>query len=161
MYRRWPTVDHLAAAALLKLTEADNPLPDTGALDSDLHALLSQIVDLLNRPEILRVVRGVAALNDDGPASSAKAAFFDARFADATRLIDRAVERGELPPGVDADRTIETLAAPAYMRALLENQPLDADLIDSSVAIAIAGARATAQSRTSSDQTRSSINRRR
>lgn len=145
VYRRWPTINHLTAAALLKLTETDNPLPDTGSLEGDLHALLTQIVALLNRPEVLRVVRSAAAIDrdEDGSVTAGKAAFFDARFAEAGLIVQRAIERGEIAADTDPHLLIEALVAPSYLRALLENRPLDADLVDSSVRIVLGALQAT------------------
>lgn len=139
VYRRWPTTNHLTAAALLKLAETDNPLPDTGALETDLRALLTQIIALLNRPEVLRVVRSAAAIDgdEDGSVMAGKTAFFDARFADATLIVERAIDRGEIPSDTDPHLLIEALVAPSYMRALLENRPLDEEHIDSSVRIVV------------------------
>ncbi|WP_236757483.1 TetR/AcrR family transcriptional regulator [Aeromicrobium sp. PE09-221] len=140
VYRRWPTPNHLTAAALLELAERDNPLPETGSLEGDLRALLGQIVALLNRPEVLRVVRSAAALDhrDDESVLAGKNAFFSSRFASATSLVGRAVERQEIPPDTDADLLIETLVAPAYMRALLSNRPLDQTFIEDSLRVALA-----------------------
>ncbi|WLP89404.1 TetR/AcrR family transcriptional regulator [Gordonia sp. NB41Y] len=148
VYRRWPTTNHLAAAALVKLAERDNPLPDTGTLETDLEAFLRQIVALLSRRGVLRVVRGAAAMDDDDSSViAAKAAFFPRRFTNATPLVDRAIARGELPAGTDAFRLIETLVAPAYLRALLVDRPLDEEFIDTSVRFAIAGALADPRTR--------------
>ncbi|WP_312870452.1 TetR/AcrR family transcriptional regulator [Gordonia asplenii] len=144
IYRRWPTVDHLTAAALLRLAAVDNPIPDTGSIEGDLHALLTQIVALLNRPRVLRVVRSAAALDDDSTGSirAARSAFFDHRFATATSIVERAIGRHELPADTDAYQLIEAISAPAYMRALLGNRPIDDDFIAATVAYALAGARA-------------------
>lgn len=144
VYRRWPTINHLAAAALLKLAATDNPLPDTGTLEGDLRALLNQIIALLNRPEVLRVVRSAAAIDgdEDGSVIAAKSAFFDARFAAARPIVDRAIERGEIADNTDPHLLIEALVAPAYMRALLENRALDDELVETSVRIVLGALRA-------------------
>ncbi|WP_059039192.1 TetR/AcrR family transcriptional regulator [Gordonia desulfuricans] len=143
VYRRWPSTNHLAAAALLKLADDDNPLPDTGSLENDLRELLEQVVALLSRREVMRVVRGAAAMDDDDPTvAAAKDAFFSRRFANSTLIVKRAIARGELPAGTDAFRLIETLVAPAYLRAILVDRPLDDELVDTCVRFAIAGARA-------------------
>ncbi|MEH3130143.1 MAG: TetR/AcrR family transcriptional regulator [Mycolicibacterium neoaurum] len=146
VYRRWPTINHLTAAALLKLAQVDNPLPDTGTLGGDLRALLHQIVALLSRPEVLRVVRSSAAIDpgDDGDGSvlAGKSAFFETRFAEASLIVDRAAKRGEIASNTDAYLVIEALVAPAYMRALLDNRPLDQNLVDSSVAMVLGALKA-------------------
>lgn len=145
VYRRWPTVNHLAVAALLRMAALDNPAPDTGSIEGDLRALLSQIVDLLNRPEVLRVVRSAVAMDDeDGAVSAARTAFFDTRFAAATPIVERAVGRAELRGDTDPYRLIEALVAPAYMRALLGNRPIDDAFVDSSVAFTLAAVGAAA-----------------
>lgn len=142
VYRRWPTTSHLTAAALLRLASRDNPVPDTGSLASDLRSLLSQIVALLNRPEVMRAVRSAAAIDGDAPeVVAAKDAFFDHRFQAAASIVERAVARGEIPPGTDPDFLIEALVAPAYLRALLLNRPLDERLVDECVTLALATCR--------------------
>lgn len=152
IYRRWPTTNHLTAAALLKLAETDNPLPDTGSLEADLRALLTQIVALLDRPEVLRVVRSAAAIDGDEDSSvmAGKSAFFDARFADAKLIVERAIERGEIGRDTDPYLLIEALVAPSYMRALLENRPLDRQHIDSSVRIVMGALKSAAVTRPAS-----------
>lgn len=144
VYRRWPTVNHLAVAALLRMAALDNPAPDTGSVEGDLRALLRQIVDLLDRPEVLRVVRSAVAMDDDpdGAVNAARTAFFENRFAAAAPLVEQAVSRAELPAGIDPYQLIESLVAPAYMRALLGNRPIDEAFIDSTVAFTLAAARA-------------------
>ncbi|GEE03766.1 TetR family transcriptional regulator [Gordonia spumicola] len=139
VYRRWPSVGHLIAAALLRLTATDNPIPDTGSVEDDLATLLSQIVALLTRPDVMRVVRSAAAIDDGGAFAATRAAFFDARFTASAAIVERAVARGQLPAGTDSHRLIETLVAPAYMRALLGSRGFDDDFVDSSVAATLHG----------------------
>ncbi|MDR2279566.1 MAG: TetR/AcrR family transcriptional regulator, partial [Gordonia sp. (in: high G+C Gram-positive bacteria)] len=109
VYRRWPSADHLVSAALLSLADADNPIPDTGSLEGDLSALLTQIVNLLRRPEVIRVVRSAAALDGGITVDEARTAFFSSRFAASSVIVERAVARGELPAATDPYRVIESL----------------------------------------------------
>ncbi|MEU6591705.1 TetR/AcrR family transcriptional regulator [Streptomyces sp. NPDC046881] len=134
VYRRWPTPADLAGGAVAHLAQTDNPVPDTGTLEGDLRTLLSQIIKLVHRPEVERILRAAAAL-DGGNAMSAHAreSFWRTRFTGAGRIVERAVERGELAAGTDPDAVIELLVAPAYMRLLLTNRPLDDELLDGSV----------------------------
>ena len=135
VYRRWPTSADLAAAAISHLTQADNPIPDTGSLDGDLQALLAQIVGLLRRPEIVRILRAAAAFDSSHPsAAQARTEFWDRRFAGSRVIVERAVRRGELAEDVDAYALIEFLVAPTYLRVLLVDRPVDDELMHSSVA---------------------------
>ena len=59
-------------------------------------------------------------------------------------MIERAVERRELRPDVDAHEIVERLVSPLYFRALVSGEPLDDTLIRSSVASALCQARGRA-----------------
>jgi AcrR family transcriptional regulator len=134
VYRRWPTKADLAAAAIGELAAAENPLPDTGSLEGDLTTLLTQIVELLRRPDIERVARASVALSSDDPdQAQARMAFYRMRTAGSAQVAVRAIERGALPAGTDPEAVIEQLVAPAYLRLLLTGGPLDDALVTASV----------------------------
>ncbi|MFE5896940.1 TetR-like C-terminal domain-containing protein [Streptomyces sp. NPDC056488] len=138
VYRRWRNKAHLAADALSELARVENPIPDTGTLEGDLRALLVQIVAILERPEVRRVLLAVVALPAGDPeAVRAKDAFWAERFAGAAALVRRAVERGELPVDADPYELIEDLAAPVYFRLLVTGRPLDGRFVDRSVALVL------------------------
>ncbi|MFJ8695635.1 TetR-like C-terminal domain-containing protein [Streptomyces roseolilacinus] len=138
VYRRWPSKAHLAADALSELARTGNPIPDTGTLAGDLRVLLGQVVALVERPEVRRVIVTVVSLApDDDEVVRAKEAFWEARFAGAAAIVARAVERGELPADTDPYELIEDLAAPAYFRLLVTGRPLDDRLIERSVELAL------------------------
>ncbi|WP_162234640.1 TetR/AcrR family transcriptional regulator [Gordonia phthalatica] len=140
VYRRWPTVGDLAAAALLRLAARGNPIPDTGSLVEDLRLLLTQVTELLARPEVLRVVRSAVVAEGDA-ARHARNAFFQQRFAASSVIVERAIARGELPPDTDGLRLIESLVGPAYMRALFGYREIDDDFVESSIASVLATVR--------------------
>ncbi|WP_051720449.1 TetR-like C-terminal domain-containing protein [Streptomyces sp. NRRL F-2799] len=139
VYRRWPSKVHLAADALSELARVENPIPDTGTLEGDLRELLSQVVALIERPEVRRVILTVVSLAGDAEVVRAKEVFWEARFAGAATIVSRAVERGELPSDTDPYEVIEDLAAPAYFRLLVTGRPLDSRLVERSVALALNG----------------------
>ncbi|MFI8350426.1 TetR-like C-terminal domain-containing protein [Streptomyces sp. NPDC085596] len=138
VYRRWPSKAHLAADALAELAGAENPIPDTGTLEGDLRALLTQVVGLVERPEVRRVIRAVVSLAaDDDEVVRAKEAFWAGRFAGAAAIVERAVERGELPADSDPYEVIEDLAALVYFRLLVTGLPLDGRVVDRSVRLVL------------------------
>ena len=139
VYRRWSTTHDLAAAAVAHLAQAENPIPDSGTLEDDLRALLSQIFALLRQPEVERILRTVAALDSrNTDAVEARKSFWRSRFADSAHIVERAVDRGELPMGTDPAVLVEFLVAPAYLRLLLLDRPLDDALFEHSVRATIA-----------------------
>jgi AcrR family transcriptional regulator len=130
VYRRWPTKADLVTAAIGELAAAKNPLPDTGSLTGDLTTLLTQIVDVLRRPEIERLARASVAVAGDNPEQTeTRTVFYRTRIAGSSQVAVRAIERGELPAGTDPEAVIEHLVAPAYLRLLLTGGPLDAALV--------------------------------
>ncbi|WP_206051066.1 TetR-like C-terminal domain-containing protein [Nocardioides speluncae] len=138
VYRRWPSKAHLAAEALADLARLENPVPDTGTLAGDLRAFLTQIVELIGRADIQRLLRTAASLDPaDDELAQARRGFWEARFAGAAGIVERAVRRGELPSDADAYELIEDLAGVAYFRLLVTGRPLDERMIERSVARAL------------------------
>ncbi|MFC9033669.1 TetR-like C-terminal domain-containing protein [Streptomyces arboris] len=137
VYRRWPSKAHLVADALSEFAKTGNPIPDTGTLEGDLRALLCQVVALVERPEVRRVILTVVSLTADDEVVAAKDAFWEERFAGAAAIVTRAVERGELSADTDPYELIEDLAAPVYFRLLVTGRPLDDRLVDRSVELAL------------------------
>lgn len=138
IYRRWPTQAHLAAAAIADLAGAQNPIPDTGTLEDDLRALLTQIVGLLEQPGVRRVIRTVISLDESDPTiTDLKAEFWATRFAGSAAIVTRAIARGELPADTDPHEVIEELCSPVYFRTLVTGRPLDDAVVDSSVGMVL------------------------
>jgi hypothetical protein len=54
-------------------------------------------------------------------------------------VLQRARDRGELRPGVNAQLTIETLLGGLYVRLLLTREPIDDTLIEHLVDLVLAG----------------------
>jgi hypothetical protein len=61
-----------------------------------------------------------------------------------TVIVDRAVQRGEVPAGTDAAGIIRTVTALIYYRLFIAGEQAGEDLADSAAAIAAAAARAGA-----------------
>jgi AcrR family transcriptional regulator len=129
VYRRWPTKPQLVLATVEHLTTSAVVVPDLGSFEKDLAEFAQRLIAYLGRPEIARMVRALVAASSDEPAFlAARAAFWRLRFGGSTRLVERAMARGELASGADPHEVIETLAAPIYFRLLLTGDPLDSHL---------------------------------
>jgi len=140
VYRRWPTRPRLAVDALLEMAGNAAPVPDTGALRDDLASFLGSIHEVLLNPRLLRLFHAlsIATATDDEELREMVRGFWSSRFEQAGKMIERGIQRGELPVGVDANRTIEQLVAPLYFRALVSGEPLEETLIDSSIEAVVA-----------------------
>jgi AcrR family transcriptional regulator len=102
LYRRWKTREDLLRATVRHRGAADQPpVPDTGTLRGDLLALLASANSTRNPMAALVSSMLGSFYNQTGPApSELREAFMSQRGSVVERVINRAVERGE----VDQDR---------------------------------------------------------
>ena len=142
IYRRWPSKAALATAAL----DQGIPLastPDTGNLREDLRAFQRGRVARMSLPAHRPIVSGLVA---DSVADPALAAAFVAwhlhRREGVDVILQRAVDRGELPPDVDFELANDLLLGPLFTRAVVRGQPLAPGLADQTADIVLAALRA-------------------
>ncbi|MGU3654050.1 TetR/AcrR family transcriptional regulator [Mycolicibacterium sp. A43C] len=138
IYRRWKTRENLLLDALLERSAAAIPDPDTGTLRGDLIALLQMLSIYLRSPVGTALLRAGTLVVDERY-NHAKQQFWKERLDALTPLVDRAIDRGELPHGTDAQLTLETLIAPLHLRVLLTGQPLDDTLPERITDLIMAG----------------------
>jgi AcrR family transcriptional regulator len=138
IYRRWPTRARLAADAVMDLARDAVRAPNTGDAGSDLRTFAAGLAELLAAPETVRLVAALAVARAEDPElRELAAAFWRTRFdAVAPLFRDASPDRSVSPERID--RAIETLIAPLHFRALLSGQPIDDQLIEHSVAAALA-----------------------
>lgn len=138
VYRRWGTRANLILDAVLSEVQAAVPVPDTGSLRGDLVALLSAIAAFITTP--LGQLLLQLALRDDLPEDhDVREQFWAERFTMGQTVLQRAQDRGELRPGVNAQLIIETLLGGLYVRLLLTREPIDGILVEHLVDLILAG----------------------
>lgn len=142
IYRRWPTIDDLLVDALTEWS-LDVHVPDTGRLETDLLALGKELADLLNGG----VGREVAAVVLTAGLRSARLGeatrhYFARQAVRAVPAIDRAIERGELPPNTDAAAVLATFRAPLFYRLVTTGDAIDDELIARSTRVTLLAGRA-------------------
>lgn len=128
IYRRWGTREKLVLDALLTHSEQELPVPDTGSLRGDLIEFAAELSKYLSGPLGVAIARALASSTDDVGVSQMRMDFWRTRFSTASVMITRAIARGELPEGTDANLVLEILVAPLHFRTLLTHQPLGPDL---------------------------------
>ena len=139
VYRRWPNTHDLAAAAIAHLAVAENPIPDTGSLEGYLRALLSQIFALLRRPKVERILRTSPRSTVETLTRSRLVRAFGAADSPAPPTSSSGqLAVASCPIGTDPALFVEFLVAPAYLRLLLLDCPLDDELFEHSVRATIA-----------------------
>lgn len=131
--RRWRTVEGVITDLLGSHGASTIPIPDTGDLRRDLHAMARNIADFHALPGNRRLVEGmVAAAAREKGAEQVLRETFRNRLRQVSVLVERAVARGEVPPGTDAEEVIAALGAPFYYRLLISRRPLDAECVRTS-----------------------------
>jgi hypothetical protein len=112
--------------------------PEYRRSDSDLRTFAIQIGDLITAPDAIRLVAALAAARAEDPElRELTTSFWRMRFdAVAPLFRDASPDRNATPERID--RAIETMIAPLHLRALLSGEPIDDQLIDDSVAAALA-----------------------
>ncbi|GFH66568.1 TetR/AcrR family transcriptional regulator [Streptomyces diastaticus] len=149
VYRRWRDVGGLLADVLDAAGADDWAAPDTGSLEEDLTGLNDEIHDALTaRPPVVPAL--IAASFRSPQAAEAQRRLWDDRYARCEAVVERAVGRGELPPGTAARPLLVAATAPLYHQLLLLGDASDPHLARRS---ARAAARAAAAGAFTADGT--------
>jgi AcrR family transcriptional regulator len=112
IYRWWPIKEALAVDALYQDWSAEETgTPDTGALRSDLLALLQPWAERVTSRPYARIIGALLtkARTDARFAEVYETRLVQPRRARARLLLARAVERGELAPGSDPEVALDLL----------------------------------------------------
>lgn len=122
VYRRWRDVGGLLVDVIDAAGETDWRPPDTGSLRGDLTALNREIQEsLVVRPSF--AVALMAASFHSERAARAQTRLWADRYAQCEILVERAVERGELPAraatDLDARGLLIAATAPLYHQVVL------------------------------------------
>ena len=136
VYRRWPTPPDLALAALSREASAVLADPDTGSVEEDLLVIARRLSDML------RSKRGRALYLvelQDRLAGGSRRERPEARR-QTSKIVERGIERGELPAGTDPEMVTGTLFGAVIQRALFERERPTDDFFRRLVAFVMAGA---------------------
>ena len=139
IYRRWPTKGTLAFEAF----SADRlaRVPDTGSLRGDLLTALRAWIRV-NRGTVKgRTLTGLIAEVQRDPelAEIWREGVIGPIRAHHRTIVERAIERGEVPPDVDSDVVLDLIFGAAYHRLLQSHLPLTDRFAQSVVDTVVAG----------------------
>jgi AcrR family transcriptional regulator len=143
IYRWWSSKTDILLDTFLE--DAARLAPrDHGGLAADLRAHLRRLAAFLSRDDAGTVFRALIGHAQHDPAF---AAVLRERYLDEQRRrdrlpLDRALERGELPPGFDVPAGVDLLVGPIYHRILITGDPVDDAFVDSVVEAFLTGAAA-------------------
>lgn len=125
VYRHWATKAEVILEAIETCVQAAHA-PDTGSLREDLHVMIGGLCTALSRaPWAAFMPSLIDAAQRDPDFAQVHHRFASARTAPLREVLTRAVERGELPAGVDQDELVDLLSGPVFYRRLISGDLLD------------------------------------
>ncbi len=145
IYRRW-------ASKLPLVVDAFGGLPaladaDTGSVERDLKTMLRSYLELFHKTPLGAVLPSLAGERAHNPELSK---IFDpvmkGRRQPLVRALQRGVARGELPHDLDLDLAADLVVGPIAVRLFFTGRPLQPDLVDPMVDLALSGLRSALRS---------------
>lgn len=143
VYRRWRDVAGLITDVFAAASDLDWHPRDTGTLHGDLTALNQEIQDSLTEESSIAEAL-IAVSFRSAAAADALRRLWEGRYTQSEIVVERAVRRGELEPGVDARALLIAATAPLYHQLILLRTAPDPGLPAHAAATAALAARAGA-----------------
>ncbi len=124
VYRRWPSKDDLAVAAMERLYAIEMPQPDTGSIRTDLAESYRAVLSFVGSAEGLAYLRMAVAesVRDERIAALYRTATERAEE-QARQMYLRGIQRGEVREDVDLDWCVQWLQGLVVAR-VITNRPL-------------------------------------
>jgi AcrR family transcriptional regulator len=141
IYRHWPSREALVLEACSGMG-AELEIPDTGSVEADLAALLVTIGGLLVTARWSSVVPSLVDVAERDPDfADLHATIQRGHAAPLHDVLDRAVDRGDLPASTDRSFVISALMGPLYYRRWFARQPIDERFVTDLVSNVVCGLR--------------------
>jgi len=129
IYRHWPTRSELVIDACSQIG-AEQETPDTGDFEGDLITLLTNLAELLSTARWSSVVPSIVdAAERDNSLAEIHSRIQRDHAAPLRTVIERAVQKGEIPKNTDRSTMIAALLGPLFYRRWFSREPLDAAFV--------------------------------
>ena len=140
IYRRWPTKADLVRTAFFSMVDDVFANPDTGSLRGDLREFTRRIRDLAGSPQGRGLFRVMAAEGENSELGEVMAQMQETGRCIPEEIVARAVRRGELPKGSDAELVLACVVAPVLNWVQMDNLVVDDRRIDQVITLVLEGA---------------------
>lgn len=140
VYRRWPSKEDLAVAAMETLYNVEMPEPDTGDIRRDLTEAYRSVLAFVNTRDGAAFLRTSIAesVRDDRIAALHRES--TERRENASRVtLERAIKRGQVRPDIDIDSAIQWLGGLLAIRAITHRPMPTVDDAETLVEFALHG----------------------
>ncbi len=137
LYRRYQSKEDLVIGVIAALKE-ENAEAETGSLATDIRAMADEGCAAFSTGggQLLRSLIGVVQRNPE-LGEKVRDQVIVHRREKARRIIQAAVDRGEIPPPADAEVALDMIGGPFIFRALVTGEPMTADFAESLTALAL------------------------
>ena len=131
IYRWWPSKAVLVADAFMSSVIRETRFPDTGSVREDLRAQMQRLAGIFRGPRgrILRSLIG-GGQSDPELIEAFRNRWLVPRRAEAIGILQRGIDRGQLPPDLDRNMLLDALYGPLYFRMLVGHGPLSTAFVD-------------------------------
>jgi AcrR family transcriptional regulator len=119
VYRRWPSKEDLAVAAMETLYSSEMPEPDTGSIRTDLATSYRAVLTFVNTPEGEAYLRtSIAESVRDSRIAALYRSSTERRELQSRATFQKAIARGEVRPDIDVDTAVQWLGGLLAIRAI-------------------------------------------
>jgi AcrR family transcriptional regulator len=140
IYRHWPTREALVVDTCSRLS-AEQQIPDTGSLEGDLTAILTNIAHLLQTANWSAVLPSIIDSAERDPEFAELVSQIQRGHAAPLReALQRATSKGELSAGTDLSTTVAALLGPLFYRRWFSREPIDDEFVCATIKRAMAPA---------------------
>lgn len=142
IYRHWPSRSALVIDACLRMADGDEEPPDTGSLEGDVRAILTNLAQLLATARWSSILPSIVDAAERDPEIAELHSRLQRWHAAPLRAaLERAALRGEIHPEADLSAIADSLRGPLYFRRWFSREPIDDSLVDMIVRGLLAGLR--------------------
>jgi AcrR family transcriptional regulator len=131
IYRHWTNRSALVIDACSRMTDSEEAPPDTGSLEGDIRAILTNIAELLGTARWSSIVPSIVDVAEHDPAFAAIHSRIQRGHAAPLKLaLDRAALRGDIPSTADRDAITAALLGPLFYRRWFSREPIDTRFLE-------------------------------
>ncbi len=140
IYRRWPNKASLVMDAFLVSTAPEIEFHGTGSVREDFCRQLRAVVRVLTsqRGRLIATLIG-GAQGDPELQEAYRTRWQSKRRAESRRMLQLAINRGEVRKDIDCELVLDALYGPLYYRLLVNHAPLTASYAEELVDVVLSG----------------------
>src|SRR5580700_4673113 len=140
IYRHWPNRSALVIDACSRMTDGERTPPDTGSLEGDIRAILTNIAELLGTARWSSIVPSIVDAAEHDPAfADIHSRIQRGHAAPLRAALDRAAHRGEIPSTADRDAIAAALLGPLFYRRWFSREPIGPKFLEMIIRSTVAG----------------------